>query len=202
MKEKVPPPSASSAAATPQQRQDRWPYAPFKPPREPRDDARDAPDALGMRKSHHPPHGRKQAAGPSSSWPDKPERKTFTPRSTVGHQPSRSPLSNQRGRSVQARWEGSTTQHTSASKSHNLQAGPRPGGDREGKHRYGGAQQANTAGTLPRPFLPRVGGIGSTMRPRLLAGDPQTRARLAERAAQGISDERGWEQDNVRYCCS
>ena len=41
------------------------------------------------------------------------------------------------------------------------------------------------------------GQAASFRRPRLLGGDPLARARLVERAALGISDERGYEQDNV-----
>ena len=41
------------------------------------------------------------------------------------------------------------------------------------------------------------GQAASFRRPRLLGGDPLASARLVERAALGISDERGYEQDNV-----
>ena len=52
-------------------------------------------------------------------------------------------------------------------------------------------------GLKSRLYNRSSGQAASFKRPRLLGGDPLARARLVEKAALGISDERGEEQDNV-----
>lgn len=60
-----------------------------------------------------------------------------------------------------------------------------------------GSEGSSTGQLHKRLYDRSEGQAASYKRPRLLGGDPLAKVRLAQKAEQGITDERGHEQDNV-----